>query len=74
MIFRLDYVEMLQWHDFGDAYQRGFRKLLEVIETCANVAGRKATVLMSATTTLAPGTASRAVDALTGEMSTPTTR
>ena len=33
VIFRLDYVEMLQWHDFGEAYQRGFRRLLEAIET-----------------------------------------
>ena len=33
MIFRLDYVEMLQWHDFGEAYERGFRRLLEAIET-----------------------------------------
>jgi hypothetical protein len=29
---RLDYVEFLQWRDFGEAYQHGFRRLLEAIE------------------------------------------
>jgi WD40 repeat protein len=33
VIFRLDYVEMLRWKDSGEAYQRGFRKLLKAIET-----------------------------------------
>jgi WD40 repeat protein len=31
VIFRLDYVELLQWREFGEAYQRGFRRLLEAI-------------------------------------------
>ncbi len=32
VVFRLDYVEFLQWRDFGEAYQHGFRRLLEAIE------------------------------------------
>jgi len=32
VIFRLDYVELLQWRDFGDAYQHGFRRLRAAIE------------------------------------------
>jgi hypothetical protein len=32
VIFRLDDVELLQWREFGEAYQRGFRRLLEAIE------------------------------------------
>jgi len=32
VIFRLDYVKLLQWRDFGEAYQRGFQGLREAIE------------------------------------------
>jgi hypothetical protein len=32
VIYRLDYVELLQWRDFGAQYQAGFRRLLEAIE------------------------------------------
>jgi len=32
VVFRLDYVELLQWRDFGEAYQNGFRRLREAIE------------------------------------------
>jgi WD40 repeat protein/uncharacterized Zn finger protein (UPF0148 family) len=33
VIFRLDYVELLQWREFGEAYKRGLRRLLEALET-----------------------------------------
>jgi WD40 repeat protein len=32
IIYRLDYVEMLQWRDFAAQYQAGFRRLLDAIE------------------------------------------
>jgi WD40 repeat protein len=32
VIYRLDYVELLQWRDFGAQYQAGFLRLLEAIE------------------------------------------
>jgi WD40 repeat protein len=32
VIYRLDYVEMLQWRDFAAQYQAGFRRLVDAIE------------------------------------------
>src|SRR5262249_44111053 len=32
VVFRLDYVEMTAWRDFGEAYRAGLRRLLEAVE------------------------------------------